>query len=326
MTLRQGAVAGVYRWKRRAWRGRLRRLRERARDPLAAPRVLVRMDAGIGNAVEATPLVQAVRTLWPRAHLTILPPPGDLFDGWCVVDRVARSPEELRGERFDAALLGWSVEAEGPWEAVETVRAQGLFPHWQLRPEREVDMDAARRLGYEGPTPPLYVSTRPRADLLPPHPLTIALAPGGKPLHRWRHKRWPYFGELASLLRARRPDARVCVVGTRDDECPEGVVDLRGRLSLAETAWALQGCALVVGNDCGPMHVADAVLAPALVLFGPTCEVKNGPRNRGVTLTSGAPCSPCQYDLDLLDSCRDPICMLRLSPERVAAEAERMLG
>ena len=42
--------------------------------------------------------------------------------------------------------------------------------------------------------------------------------------------------------------------------------------------------------------------------------------------TSDAPCSPCQYDLEMLDSCDDPICMLRLPPERVAAEAERMLA
>jgi ADP-heptose:LPS heptosyltransferase len=284
------------------------------------------MDAGIGNAIEATPLVQAVRMLWPRAHLTILPPPGDLFDDWCVVDRIARAPGDLAGERFDAAILAWCVEAAGPWEAHETVPAQGLFPHWQLRPEREVNMDAARRLGYEGPTPPLHVSARPPKEPLPPGPLTIALAPGGKPEHRWRNKRWPFWRELASLLKARRPEARICVVGSPDDEVPPGTIDLRGRHTLAETAWTLKRCDLVIGNDCGPMHVADAVLAPALVLFGPTCEVKNGPRNRGVTLSSGAPCSPCQYDLEMLDSCDDPICMLRLPPQRVLAEAERMLA
>ena len=134
---------------------------------------------------------------------------------------------------------------------------------------------------------------------------------------------------LASLLLERHPDARLLVVGGPGDaiDLPRSprIVDLRGRHTLAETAWTLQRCALVVANDCGPAHVADAVLAPLVVLFGPTCEIKNGPRNRGVALSSDADCSPCQYDLALLDTCDNPVCMQRLSPERVADEADRVL-
>jgi len=325
VSLKDEAVRKVYAIKQRAWREKLRRYREFARDPLVSARVLVRMDAGIGNAVEATPLVQAIRAMWPRTHLTILPPSGDLFDDWCVVDRVARS---LEGEAFDATFVPWCVEKPGDapsFDPGEVHAAQGPFPHWQLRPEREVNMDAVRRLGFEGPTPPLYVSVKEPADKPPEAKRRIAIAPGGKADHRWRHKRWPYYRELIERLRG---DAQICVVGTPGDaiDLPGGALDLRGRHTLRETAWVLRESDLVIGNDCGPTHVADAVLSPVLVLFGPSCEIKNGPRNRGRTLESGAPCSPCQYDLELLDTCDDAICMRNLTVDAVVEAAGGLLS
>jgi hypothetical protein len=279
VTLKRRAVARVYALKRRAWRDRLRRYRRAARDPAVSARVLVRMDAGIGNAVEATPLVQAIRMLWPRVHLTIVPPPGGLFDDWSVVDACV-APDALAGARFDATFLAWcTAEPDGSFDAGEVHRAQGVFPGWQLRPEREIDLDPLRKLGFDGKTPPLWVGVRAPAEPLPEAARRVAIAPGGAPVHRWRHKRWPGYAALAHRLLAHAPDVQVCVVGGPGDgiqgALPESprLVDLRGRHTLRETAWVLKHCDLVIGNDCGPMHVADAVLARTLVLFGPTCEM-----------------------------------------------------
>jgi ADP-heptose:LPS heptosyltransferase len=327
----ESAERGVYALKKRLWRRRLARFRAAQRKRLVTGRVLVRMDAGIGNAVEATPLVQAIRTHWPRAHLTILPPHGDLLADWSIVDRVALSPVELEGQRFDHTFLTWCVERPGasaPFEPGRVHRAEGLFPHWQLRPEREVNLDSLRALGYDGPTPPLYVALKEPGNSLPDHAFRIALAPGGKTDHRWRHKRWPHFRALAETLVRDHPDAQVCIVGGPEDELPSEasqVCDLRGRHTLRETAWVLKQSRLVIGNDCGPTHIADAVLTPTLVLFGPTCEVKNGPRYRGETLSNDVACRPCQYQLTLLDSCADPRCMLDLTVETVTERVAGML-
>jgi len=277
-----------------------------------ARRILVRMDAGIGNAVEATPVVQAIRAFWPAVRIAIVVPRGDLFDDWCVVDEVLHPGDDLG--KADEVFVCWSCEDEGGCGG-EVHRAQGLFPHWQLRPEREVNMGMVRRLGYPGATPPLHVGIREPREPLPPSPLRIALCAGGKSDHRWRHKRWPYYRELARLLREWRPDAQLVLL----DGDLDGIagVDLRGRLTLRESAWVLKHCQLAIGNDSGPMHIADAVLTPHLTLFGPTCEVKNGPRNRGVAVRTDVPCSPCQYDLALLDSCADPLCMKGLAASTV---------
>jgi ADP-heptose:LPS heptosyltransferase len=318
----------AYAVKRILWRASLRRYR--ATQGIAGPRVLVRMDAGIGNAVEATPLVQAVRTLWPRAKLAILPPPGGLFDGWSVPDEILDA-EGLRGRRFDHTFLAWSVErSTAGFEPGRVHRAEGLFPLWQLRPERESNLEPVRALGWRGETPPLYVSLREPGRPVPEGRRRIAIVPGSKTDHRWRHKRWPYFAELVPMLLDRHPDAQVVVIGSAiDDAGPlpatPRVVDARGT-TLRETAWLLKRCDLAIGNDCGPMHIADAVMTPCLVLFGPTCDVKNGPRYRGVSVTSDLPCSPCQYDLELLDTCPHGNCLKSIPAARVAELAGRILA
>jgi len=318
---------GVYAAKRLLRRRILARRRALERAPAREESLLVLMDAGMGNAVEATPLVQALRSLRPRARIAIVPPRGDLFDDWCVVDRVARGREELSGIAFDATFVAWSAAVPDKCLVPGRIhRAEGLFRLHPLVHERDSNLRLARRLGYRGPTPPLYVSVREPNEPLPPAEERIAVCPGGKPEHRWRHKRWMRWGELLGELRARRPGAQVVLLGAPEDEVgplPPGILDLRGRLTPRECAFVLRASAVAVGNDCGPMHVADAVLTPSVVLFGPTCEIKNGPRNRGLSLSSNAPCRPCQFDFALLDGCADPVCMKGIG---VAAVAEAVLG
>ena len=300
----------LYGAKRQLWRRRLDASRQQAREPLIGSRVLVVSDAGIGNAVEATPLIQAIRIFWPRVQLTVVAP-GDLFADWCVIDRLVPARRDVKGHGFDEVFVTWACD---PYESGEHHRSERMFPDWLLRPEREVNLGMLRRLDYEGSTPPLYVSLLDPGERLPPSSARFTIAAGGKATHRWRNKRWPFYGELVEALLAAYDGVQICIVGGGEDDFPgdppesEHVVDLRGRLTLRETAFVLKNSDLAIGNDCGPMHVADAVLTPSLVLFGPTCEVKNGPRYRGVAVSSDAECSPCQYDLEMLDSCADPIC------------------
>lgn len=331
MGIQRKIVGRVYDAKRALRARKLQRYRDQASAPLVGPRVIVAMDAGIGNAVEATPLVQAIRMLWPRAHMTLVAPDGDLFEGWCVPDRIVGSWDEVSGDDVDHTFLAWFAEApEGvPGEVHSAMRS---FPDYLLRPERDVNMDLARELGYRGDTPPLYASLRRPKQAPPDSTLRISIAAGSNPDHRWRHKRWPHYAALIEGLLERYDDAQVCILGRGEHDFPGAppesprVLDLRDRYTLAETAWVLRQSDLVIGNDCGPMHMADAVLAPSLVLFGPTCEIKNGPRNRGVTLNVDVDCSPCQYNLALLDSCDNPRCMNELTAELVLRSAAKMLA
>lgn len=296
-------------------------------------RMLLVMNVGIGNAVEATPLAYALRDLFPTAHLTLLGPGGDLFDDWPVVDSVLHSNQELSGQSFDRTFVTYSAREDLLLGARlgQIERVACLHDRWLLKPEREYNLALARRLGFNGPLPPLYVSTLSPAAPPVEFAMRICVAPGGKFEHRWRNKRWPYFAELIGLLHERLADAQICLVGGPEDEAclplprSERCVDLRGRLTLRETAWILRSSALAIGNDCGPMHVADAVNCPSVVIFGPTCELKNGPLNRSMVLTQEVACRPCQFG-ELLLTCNNPICMRYLTPDAVLRQAEALLN
>jgi heptosyltransferase-2 len=91
-------------------------------------------------------------------------------------------------------------------------------------------------------------------------------------------KIWPAerFGELAANI-AKKYQVRFLVIGTVKDRplikklkqaapCP--VYDLSGRLSLGMLGALLADSALLISNDSGPVHIADAVGTPVISIFG----------------------------------------------------------
>ncbi len=157
--------------------------------------------------------------------------------------------------------------------------------------------------------PPLEASPAPDGPY-------VVLAPGAA---YGKAKQWPpeRFAELAGLVRRERSWA-VALVGSRADApvCREIVersarmasaplVDLSGRTSLAELAAVLEGARAVVSNDSGAMHLAGAVGAKVVAIFGATNEHRTSP------LTSG-PGSPTPRIMATDVWCRP--CMLRECP------------
>jgi len=316
------------RGKRLIHRIRLKQLKKLHRVTFTGPRVLVVMNnIGIGNAVQATPLVQGIRVLWPTAIITLLTPPGDLFDDWSVPDHITASTEDLKGKSYDHTFFPYGrwqdiAEWQGSFELGRVHCPRVWLRAWLLKPEVEYNVDMVRRLGYRGASGPLYVSVKQPKENIAPGILRICLIPGGKKESMWRHKRWPYYNELIQLLLEAYPQVQICIMGTQDDdfggELPseERVIDLRGHLTLRQTAWVLKHARLAIGNDCGPMHISDAVQTPSVVLFGPTCELKNAPRYKSISLSIDLPCRPCQYS-SLIETCRKPTCMTELTPDIV---------
>ena len=289
-----------------AYQRRLRQYKKTKGLVSKNPRVLIVMnEGGVGNAVVATPFVQAVRMLWPAAEITILIPSGDIFKGWVIPDVITSSVEDIKGKVFDHTffpywiwhgLPGWSNCCDLGQVHYPKVWLEKIL----LKPEGIYYLDMLKKFGYRGPAPPLYVSMKPPEIEPAPVDLRICLVPGGKSEAQWRHKRWPYYRELANELLNNYPEAQVCIIGTREDpiegQLPEDkrIVDLRGNLTLCEVAWVLKNSDLTIGNDCGPMHIADAVQSRSLVIFGPTCELKNAYSNKAVAVSVDVPCRPCQ--------------------------------
>jgi heptosyltransferase-2 len=108
----------------------------------------------------------------------------------------------------------------------------------------------------------------------------IAFCPGAEfgPAKRWPHY---HFAALASLL-IKRGKQIVCLGSAKDSEAIQQIkdllnqteqqrfVDVSGQTSLTEAIDILAGCAAIVSNDSGLMHIGAAVNTPMVALYGPT--------------------------------------------------------
>ena len=122
----------------------------------------------------------------------------------------------------------------------------------------------------------------PRPDPAPLSPPRIGLICGSEntPAKRWPVARWrELIGEL--------PAAHFTLLGTKADRAitdviaagfdPSRVRNLAGQTDLPAYLACLQSCHLLVTNDTGGMHPANALVVPVVVLFGPTNPVRTGP-------------------------------------------------
>jgi lipopolysaccharide heptosyltransferase II len=155
---------------------------------------------------------------------------------------------------------------------------------------------ASAFLGTEAPYP-TAVELRPsatqlqRADaLLNAHALAsqpfVVLCPFSGADDRERAKVWPGFAELGRLLAARGTLTVVCPGPGEEARAAEQLplsVCLRG-LDLGLYAGLLARAAAVVANDTGPGHVAAAVGAPLIAVFGPRSVAAWAPLGTRVTL------------------------------------------
>lgn len=108
----------------------------------------------------------------------------------------------------------------------------------------------------------------------------------------WMPKRWPpgYFAHLADLIHDQW-QVPIVVTGSQvDTELWEKmnntvlkarVISLVGKTDLNTLAALYSQTAFVVSGDSGPMHIAAAVGARVVALFGPTAPDLTGPRGSG---------------------------------------------
>ncbi|MEX5718975.1 glycosyltransferase family 9 protein [Geodermatophilus maliterrae] len=144
------------------------------------------------------------------------------------------------------------------------------------------------------------------AGVLPPGPEPlVALHAGANDPRR----RWPAasFAALAGVLAGE--GARVALVGSGDDDrraadairaaTAAPLIDLVGRLSLGALAGVLARCRLVVANDSGPRHLAEAVGTATVGVFLQRNLLNAGPltrRRHRVAVSTGTDCPVCGTD------------------------------
>jgi lipopolysaccharide heptosyltransferase I len=129
-----------------------------------------------------------------------------------------------------------------------------------------------------------------------PRPFALYHPGAGRPEKTWGEER---YAVLADLLRSNRGLAPVISWGPGDEERARRLAALRTdarvlpALALSDLAHVIAAASLVVAGDTGPLHLADALGASTLALFGPTDPIRNGPyRNPRSTVRYDAGTGP----------------------------------
>jgi len=72
------------------------------------------------------------------------------------------------------------------------------------------------------------------------------------------------------------------------------IVPLAGKTALRELIALMSECDVILSNDSGPMHIADALAVPLVAIFGSTSPELTGPRKPSShVIRADIDCSPC---------------------------------
>jgi heptosyltransferase-2 len=321
-------------------------------------RILVRAPNWVGDTVLSLPALRDLRRNFPSARLSVLARPAvaDVYRAVAEVDAVretrsfAADVESLRGA-FDLGLLlpnsfgtalqlqragvperwGYATDGRGP---LLTRRCKVKD---EVRGESEVYYYRAMLAGLG-----LLVTAAPDVSLRAPEAWRdrarrvlegegpwLGINPGASfgTAKRWIPERYAAVADRLSRRLGLRPvvvggAAELPVAQALAAAMQTPVQVLCGRTSLGELVGVLAELRLLLTNDSGPMHLAAALGTKLVAVFGSTNWRETAPfTTRARLVREDVECAPCK----LRECPIDHRCMTRISVERVAAEAERLL-
>ena len=311
-------------------------------------KLMVRATNWVGDAVLSLPALEALRTSFPDTEIVVVAKPwvAELYAGHPGLFRLmvydpagehrgrsgfGKFVEELRRERFDAAILFQRAfhAAWMAWRARVPVRVgYGTDGRAALLTE-PVALPAPGHVGHQAAE---YLELLFRAGLIerrprPAQPVNLLLTkaerrwaseelkslgldgpryfaglnPGAAfgPAKRWPAERFAALGDR--LVGALGADVLVFgseaerplaeTVARRMQHTP---VVLAGNTTLRQWMALTARCRVVVANDSGPMHVAAALGVPVVAVFGSTDERATGPLSHWARVVrQPVACSPC---------------------------------
>lgn len=298
---------------------------------------LLQSDARAAPRTPAMPLVDVVHTAnargWARQPFAA--------STWRAMQELRR---ELHAQRYDLAidlqgamrsaligrasraeLVGEAEPREGParWLFQRKVATRGVHV---IEQATEIMAEATGlHLKPELPSLPLDCAAeiRVNAVLADAKPLVL-LHPGAG----WGAKRWPprRYGRVAAQLASR--GYRVMVNRAPGEETlAADVAQSSGGAAediatdMAELIAMTRRCALVIGGDTGPAHLACALGKPVVGIYGPTDPARNGPW--------GAPFRVLRHPESRRDHARrsaPEAGLLTIEPEEVLDAVDELMG
>ena len=322
-----------------------------------APSILLLRLSSLGDIVLTTPVIAALRERYPsnkielvisKEYESLVPAIHGLtrvhvFDKTSGMSGLRALRKKLKAEKFDYVLdlhnvLRTRILRRGLGKSVAVINKR-TFLRWLLvkfkidRLKNEPDVigryfETTESLGVKdsGVWPKLQVNSIRDNN-------RVAIAPGSR---HW-NKRWPAenFATVAKTLVEKGYHIDIhgsiadCTIANGiASQLPHGTVtNYSGKLNLAEVASELGKASVIITNDSGLMHVAEAVGTKVIAIFGPTIKQFGfAPRdpNAVVLEVAGLNCRPCTAIG--LDHCPEKHfkCMKGIEPDRVLHELELM--
>lgn len=317
--------------------------------PITPQRILAVSTTALGDTLWTMPALAALRNDFPEAYLALLTSDIGLeitrYNPWTdatyLLDRPWHLWHHLR-KQFDTVILFHASQRIVPalcasLGAKRLIGTKGLhkglddlFTHTlPLTAQHEVDRRLAlvKHLGGSAKKSPLSFFLKPE-EKKTLDGVWVALHPGAKDLY----KCWP-IEHFAAVGRALEQtfSCNLLITGGKEEKplmenlkklLPSATL-LDHTLSLREFAATLDAVGLLISNDTGPLHLASAVQTPAIGIYSPTDPALCGPYESKTTIVCSKPptCRPC-----LRRKCREPFCLLQISPEEVFQQACRLLN
>jgi ADP-heptose:LPS heptosyltransferase len=327
----------------------------------------------LGDNVVFVPAVQALRRLRPEWHITLLTTPNEaaLYQGrWAPqeilvcpkreFDKSYRKPWVLarwilrvRHRRPDACLISFDQGTAAHLVAklsgarvriggnLEHIRVKGSLTeevpippdqrpitwHWRMAAA------LARALG----APEAWPEAVPPPDLshlqggrIPAtgRPRVVVHAGSSRPLNQWSQ------AKFATVARALADECDLTWIehGTSTGPAPEGTTPVRVT-SLPEFIRAIDGADLFLGNNSGPMHLANVLGVPGVAVAGPSAIGWDPYWHRERWRSLRHPslyCAPCERPSNMLLGCANresPMaCLAYWTPAMVEAACRELLA
>jgi len=212
----------------------------------------------------------------------------------------------LRRQRYDAALDLQGLIKSAVWARLSGAKRVIGFDRTNLREPQAaalysetIEPQTARHviqknlsvlytLGSVAGVPEIPLEPKPSAAIA-----SAVTAIGGarryavlNPGAAWPNKRWPpqKFGALAAAIQERLGLRSFITWGPAERDLAGAVVSASGGAAqeappteIGDLAALMRDAAVVVSGDTGPLHIAAAMGAPLVGLYGPTWPQRNGP-------------------------------------------------
>ncbi len=318
-------------------------------------RFWIRMPNWLGDVVMALPLLQAIRAGRPEAEITVLAGKGflPLLEKLVFVDRVIPLPEKSGGWQYFQFFRKLKIQypdtfliltnsLRGDLEAFLTGCPQRfgmlrpgkwrpLLTHsWKLPPDlneskvhqTRVWEQYLKHFGLQEPLnlEPIFKGRNSTQSAT----IKIGLICGteNQPDKRWPVERWR---DLIEQLLEHEKNLKFVLFGTDNDRpiaelvargLPgELVENLAGKTDLTCFLDRLRECRLLVGNDTGGIHLANAMGVPTVVVYGPTNPLRTRPVFEAPVIIMQPPGCPPEGGLPIVET----------AVERVAEAVLRLL-